>query len=367
MADGPPEPSESDVRHPRKLPDSTHHVLVKLEAIHVDMPGVDVLPFTYEIIEYEYTPSENTDLVAGRIRDASIVITTTTPINAVTLGEARYLSCVITESTGTDHIDLEECRRRGITVMRSPNATVEAVSEHALAMYFATRRRLTVLHDAMLDYDATRPNLWKEKGSMSSMLRDSEDRPPRTCQNETVGIIGYGPIGQRIASLCRSLDMQVLVAARKPYDYLPDDVPAGRTPSLTVIRRATVIFVVLPLNPQTRRIIGPAELDAARSDCVIVNVGRGGTVDERALLAAVRERRIYGAATDVFETEPAGSDADSVLLGREVKREGLNLVLTPHLAWCADATRMNIRRVVGENIRTFVDGGLTNVVLDART
>lgn len=172
--------------------------------------------------------------------------------------------------------------------------------------------------------------------------------------------------GLRIASLCRSLGMQVLIAARKPYDYLPHEVPVGRTPSHTVIRRATVLFVVVPLNPETRHIIGAPELDAARPDCIVVNVGRGGTVDERALLAAVRERRIYGAATDVFETEPAGSDADSVLLSREVRKEGLNLVLTPHLAWCADTTRMNIRRVVGENIRTFVNGGSTNVVLDAR-
>ncbi|ROT35807.1 glycerate dehydrogenase [Sodiomyces alkalinus F11] len=363
MADG---ASESDVKHPRKLPDSTHHVIVKLEAIHVDAPDIDVFPLTYEIIEYDYTSSENADLVAARVRDASILITTTTPINAATLGKAPHLLCVITESVGTDHIDLDECRSRNITVMYSPNATVEAVSEHALAMYFATRRKLTVLHDAMLQYDDTRPNLWKEKGSMSSVLRDSEGRPPRTCQNETVGIMGYGPIGQRIATLCRSLGMQVLVAARKPYDYLPDDVPVGRTPSHTVIRRATVLFVVVPLNAETRHIIGVPELDAAGPDCTIVNVGRGGTVDERALLAAVRERRIYGAATDVFETEPAGSDADSVLLSREIKKEGLNLVLTPHLAWCADATRMNIRRVVGQNIRTFVEGGSTNVVLDAR-
>lgn len=89
MADG--AASSSDVKRPKKLPDSTHHVLVKLEAIHVDSPDVNVLPFTYDMIEYNYTPLGNTALVAARVRDASIVITTTTPINAATLGEAPYL------------------------------------------------------------------------------------------------------------------------------------------------------------------------------------------------------------------------------------------------------------------------------------
>lgn len=166
--------------------------------------------------------------------------------------------------------------------------------------------------------------------------------------------------------MCRALGMQVLVAARKQFDNAPDEIPAGRTPFHTVIRQATVLIVIVPLTPETRNIIGAPELEVMRPDCIVVNVARGGTVDERALLAALRERRIYGAATDVFEKEPAGSDADSVLLGRDITKEGLNLVLTPHLAYNADATRINVRRVVGENLRTFVDGGMRNVVLDAR-
>lgn len=81
----------AEVKHPRKQPDETHHVLIKLETVHVDAPDVDLAPLTHELIEYHYTPPDDHQLLAARIRDASILIITTSPINASTLGEAPYL------------------------------------------------------------------------------------------------------------------------------------------------------------------------------------------------------------------------------------------------------------------------------------
>ncbi|KAM0284134.1 hypothetical protein ACHAQH_002122 [Verticillium albo-atrum] len=320
---------QAEVVHPKKLPDDTHHVIVKLEAIHVNAPEIDTSPYTHETIEYEYTAPTSYDLVAARIHEASIFITTTVPVNAKTLGEAPHLKCIITETTGTNHIDLDECRRRGVTVFYSPDATMEAVSEHALAMYFTLRRRLLVLTNAMSTYTPSTPNAWKTNGSMSGLLRDSEGRPPHTCHTETVGILGYGPIGRRIETLCKALGMPTLVAARKN-QTLP--VPEGRTPFPDVLRAATVIFIVVPHTPDTANFIAAPELSTMRPDAVLINVGRGGTVDETALLAAVKEGRIYGAATDVYATEPAGSGADSVLLGKEPiegKTEFRILILEP--------------------------------------
>lgn len=222
------------------------------------------------------------------------------------------------------------------------------------------------LHNTMMDHDEHRANAWRAKGSMSSLLLDAEGRPPHTCGNEVAGVVGYGPIGQRVAQLCRALGMEVLVAARKGAEpaAAADGAPA-RTAFAEVVRRATVLFLVVPLTPETRDLIGAPELAGMRPDAVVVNVGRGGTVDEAALVDALRRGGISGAATDVYETEPAGSGRDSVLLG-EAARD-LNLTLTPHLAWCADQTRVNVRRVVGENLRAFVRGEEgPNVVLDMR-
>ncbi|KAL0939671.1 glycerate dehydrogenase [Colletotrichum truncatum] len=372
MADDPATEVKSAVR----LPSATHHVIVKLETIHVSLPEIDTGDLTHEVIGYKYTRPTDTAVAAARVRPASILITTTVPITAETLGEAPYLKCVITETTGTNHIDLEECERRGVTVMYSPNATAEAVSEHAIGFYFSTRRRLVKLHNTMMDHSPSRANAWRATGSMSSLLLDSEGRPPHTCGNEVVGMLGYGPIGQKIAKMCKALGMEVLVAARKSAPSPSSSSPptsalvngngdAERTPFEEVIRRATTLFLVVPLTPETKNLIGEEELRMMRPDVVIVNVGRGGTIDEKALLSALAENRIYGAATDVYEVEPAGSGEDSVLLGDEAR--GLNLTLTPHLAWCADQTRVNIRRVVGENLRGFVRGEKgANVVLDMR-
>ena len=159
--------------------------------------------------------------------------------------------------------------------------------------------------------------------------------------------------------------MRALLSARKSADPSAP-VPEGRVPFSQIIREATVIFIVLPYTPETRSTISAAELQAMRPDAVIVNVGRGGLLDEQALLDAIRAKKIYGAATDVYEHEPAGSDADSVLLSKVVAEEGLNLVCTPHLAWCADTTRTNIKRVVGENLRSYLEGGDKNLVVEGR-
>ncbi|KAK1673894.1 D-isomer specific 2-hydroxyacid dehydrogenase [Colletotrichum godetiae] len=381
----------TEIKKQSRLPSATHHVIVKLETIHVPPPEVNDGDLgenvTHEVIGYEYTRPSESAVAAARAWPASVLITTTVPINKRTLGEAPYLKCIITETVGTDHIDLEECKHRGVTVIYSPNATVEAVSEHALGLYFSSRRRFVTLHNTMMDHAEGRPNPWRAKGSMSSLLLDSEGRPPHTCGNEVVGMIGYGPIGQRVDKMCRALGMEVLVAARKSdaagsamdgNGNGNENGPAAaaatqpngngdthRTPFAEVLRRATTLFLIVPLTAETKNLVGEAEMATMRPDAVIINVGRGGTVNEAALVAALREGRISGAATDVYEVEPAGSGRDSVLLGKEAK--SLNLTLTPHLAWCADQTRVNIRRVVGENVRLFFGGAKgSNVVLDMR-
>lgn len=156
--------------------------------------------------------------------------------------------------------------------------------------------------------------------------------------------------------------MRVLIAERKSTAIRPSTATEeARTPFEDVLRLATVLMVAVPITPTTRNLISTPEFALMRSDCVVINVGRGGTINEEALVGALKERRIFGAATDVYAREPVGSDADSVLLGKEAR--GLNLTVTPHLAWCADQTMMNIRTVVRENIEAFLQGVDMNVVV----
>lgn len=275
--------------------------------------------------------------------------------------------------------------------MNCPSVNIESVSEHALALvslfflkrprmpyrtdpprqYFTTRRSLITMHNTLRDFEPGRPNDWKTMGSLNPRLRDPNGRAPKTCEQEVAGIIGYGALGKRIRKLCTALGMKVLVAGRKSGDASgggsgPAAPPRGddnipRTPFAEVLSSATVFFIAVPLTPSTADLLSAAEFAAMRPEAVVVNVSRGGIVNEPAIVAALGRRQIFGYATDVYVREPAGSDEDSVLLSAEAR--GLNLTLTSHLAWFADTTLLNIQRKCQLNVKGFVDGEGGDIVV----
>lgn len=195
-------------------------------------------------------------------------------------------------------------------------------------------------------------------------MRDGAGAPPRTCTQETAGVVGYGAVGKHVARLCRALGMKVIISQRKSdVDAPPVPITNGHQaqvaadehlPFTDVLRQATVVFLALPLSPQTAGLLSGAELATMRPDAVVVNVSRGGIVDEAAVVAALRSRQFLGYGTDVFAREPAGGAADSALLGDGAR--GLNLTLTGHLAWFSATTMSNQVRRVKENLRAYLDG-----------
>ncbi|CAN8105105.1 unnamed protein product [Discula destructiva] len=358
---------------PKALPSEAHEVIVVLETIHVPWEPVDLSPKTYEALVYHNTVADRDD-VAARIKNASIVVCTICKLSAATLSQAPFLKCILTHAVGTDHIDLAFCRQQqrdgaggsgsSIQVMNSRDCNSETVAEHALALYFATRRSLVPVHGALLTTAATagagagEPNEWKASGSLNGRMRDGEGRPPRTCRGEVVGVIGHGAVGKHIVRLCTALGMRVLISDRKgpPSSSLQttDTPPNARTPFPTLLTTASVLFLALPLTPTTHSLIAAPELARMDPHTVLINVSRGGIVDEPAVLRALRERRIFGYGTDVFATEPAGGAGDSCLLGEEGR--GVNLVMTAHLAWLSETTVANQRGKVQANLRAWLEG-----------
>ncbi|KAL1873885.1 hypothetical protein Daus18300_003757 [Diaporthe australafricana] len=345
---------------PRQLPSDRHEVIAVLESIHVPWEEFDSSPKTHEVLLYKNTDAGEDD-VAARVKDASIVICTICKLTAETLKQAPYLKCIISHAVGTDHIDLAYCREANIQVMTCTNCNTESVAEHAISLYFATRRSLVTIHNTLSDFGPGRPNEWKAKGSLNRLMRDGAGAPPRTCTQETAGVVGYGAVGKHIARLCRALGMKVIISQRKsdagttPVPVTNGDQAAEeRLPFTDVLRQATVVFLALPLTPQTAGLLSSAELALMRPDAVVVNVSRGGIVDEADVVAALRSRRVFGYGTDVFAREPAGGAADSALLGEGAR--GLNLTLTGHLAWFSGTTMSNQVRKVKENLRAYLDG-----------
>lgn len=327
--------------HAPSLPE--HLKIVALETFFTPIPQL-YLPNGHTFTLTQYARS-STDDVPARIQDAHILITTTIPVGAGVLSVevSPNLRLIAVMASGTDSIDLAACAARGIRVLNSPNCNTDTVAEHAVALYFAVRRSL---YPSMT---SLRVGEWPRHGTLMKRAY-AAGQPPRACHQETVAIVGYGGVGQRVGKLLAGLGMKILVAARKC--AVPSD---GRMPFNEALKIATVVVLCCPRSPETLGLIGTSELALMQSDALLINVSRGGIVDETALVEALRRGQIAGAGVDVFEEEPASADT-SPLLRKEA--DDLNLVLTPHTAWVSKDTTTNLQRVLQENIEGFILGNI---------
>lgn len=168
--------------------------------------------------------------------------------------------------------------------------------------------------------------------------------------------------GKRITKLARALGMHVLISGRKDAretSAKEENGIEGRVPFLDLLERCTVVFVAVPLLDSTRNLISTCELEKMSQNAILVNVSRGGVVDEGAVVTALKKGRIAGAATDVFEEEPADPGTSPLL--RE-NTGSLNLIVTPHLAWLAQMTWENQSRMLKHIVEEWCSGHPINVV-----
>ncbi|RFU77504.1 glycerate dehydrogenase [Trichoderma arundinaceum] len=352
-----------------------HHKIVALDAWHVPIPP-DLLrlpePHSYEISLCE-TKSTSTKDIQDRVKDATIIAVTLTPLDASTLSAAvtPNLRLVVVIASGTDGIDKQQCKERGIRVLNVPNANTESVANHVLASYFACRRRLTTMHHSLLNTDE-----WKRTGTSTKRMHTRNNSLPLSCREEVVGIIGYGAIGQRVAQMCRGLGMTVLIASRKQAVPATENQTSNsietrdsRTPFTDVLRQSSVIVLCLPRNPETINMISNDEFQTMSQNTILINITRGGIIDEHALLKALKDGMIDGCATDVFLVEPSGAgdhwrEGDSpVLKVSQVEADEMNLLVTPHVAWYSAGTIDNYLQTFKQNVENWCSGELSNVIV----
>lgn len=167
------------------------HNIVALEAQHQPLPSNGFEGFPNTLTAYEKTSTH--EELHARIRDATVIITTTVKLDADTLHQnvTPHLRYIAVSATGTDLVDLVAARSRGIRVTNCPGANLDAVSEHAISLYFAARRR-TVLLDRKT---REQPSEWKQRGSLNQYMRLPDGSPPLTCKEEVLGVIGHGGLG----------------------------------------------------------------------------------------------------------------------------------------------------------------------------
>ena len=279
--------------------------------------------------------------VVERLRGATIAITNKVPLRAAELAQLPDLQMVAICATGTDNVDLDACRAHGIVASNIRNYSLVSVPEHVFALMLALRRNLRAY---MADVEAGR---W-EKSSRFCLL----DHPIGDLAGSTLGIVGYGALGRKVALLARAFGMRVNVASRAPVnDEGVTDMALDE-----LLRSSDIVSLHLPLTAQTRSMIGAAQLASMKRGALLINTARGGLVDEAALAKALQDGVIAGAAFDVLGKEPPG--ADNPLLALRLP----NFILTPHVAWASGGGMQTLADMLIDNIEAFARGAPINVV-----
>lgn len=292
---------------------------------------------------HEWTAYDATDAgdVVSRLVGVTIAITNKVPVCRADLDRLPDLKMIAVAATGTNVIDLEACRERSIVVSNIRDYAVAAVPEHTLTLMLALRRNLRAYSD---DVAAGR---W-EKSKTFCLL----DHPISDLSGSRLGLIGYGALGKSVAKLALAFGMEV-----GAYNRSPIDDPHVKTLSLDeLIRTSDVISLHLPLNNETRNMIGRAELEQMKPTAILINTARGGLVDEAALAEALTSGRIAGAGFDVLTVEPP--QPDNPLLKLRLP----NFILTPHTAWASKQAMQTLADQLIDNVEAFVAGKPRNVV-----
>jgi glycerate dehydrogenase len=279
-----------------------------------------------------------------RLAEATIAISNKVPLRAELLENLPRLQMIAVSATGTDHIDLEACCSQGIVVSNIRGYAVHAVPEHVLMLILALRRQV-------LSYRAeVVAGRWQQSPVFCLFGHAVVD-----LHGATLGLVGRGELGQGVARLAEAFGMHVLWAERRN----AAELRPGYVAFETLLAEADVISLHCPLTPETRGMIGSAELQAMKRSAILINASRGGLVDEAALAAALRQEVIAGAGFDVLSIEPP--PAANPLLSADILALP-NFILTPHIAWSSNTAMKTLADQLVDNIEAFVRGAAQNRV-----
>lgn len=290
-----------------------------------------------EVTVYGERGAETEAELARRIGNAEVVVN----IRAYArFTEAVFRACprlalISVWGTGVDNIDLDAAARRGVTVTNTPGVNADAVAEHALALMLALARRIPAMDRAV------RAGEWP-RGLLQQL------------HGKTLGVVGLGAIGQRVARLGRGLGMKVVAWTFHPDPALAAELGVRLVSLETLLAEADIVSLHLRLTDESRGLLDRERLGLMRPGALLVNTARGALVEREALLAALRSGRLGGAGLDVFHDEPLPPDDPLLALD--------TVVLTPHNAGMTpEVIAAGLQQAV-ENIENFLRGRPTHVV-----
>ncbi len=289
-----------------------------------------------EVSEYQVFDMTTSDpsVIIGRCQDADIVITNKVRLGREVLEALPKLKLVQLTATGTDNVDKTACDELGIALKNVAGYSVNAVPEHTFMLLLSVMRAGRYYHDKVAD------NSWQSTGKFCLL-----DVPILDLAGQTLGIIGKGAIGERVAQIARVFGMDVLFAERQ-----------GKTPrnaSYTafddVLQRADVISLHCPLTKETHQLINETTINKMSKRPIIINVARGAVVDSTAVALALTDGRLSGYASDVFETEPLQADSPLMALTNHPR-----VLFTPHNAWGSVSAQKRLWEILSAQVAEFI-------------
>lgn len=318
---------KSDRRRPRILIcDEIHEAGIELLQSYADVE-----------IKTGLSPAELCDVVAPY---DGLIARSATQITANVIKHGLNLKIVGRAGSGLDNVDVEAARAAQIAVVNSPDANTLAVAEHTLALLLALARHLPQAAASM------KAGKWQKSQLLGSGLA-----------GKTLGIIGFGRIGQQVALRAQAFGMKILVNQRSVTPELQMQAEVTAVDLHDLLRQADFVSLHVPLKPETKNLIGAAEVALMKSDAYLINTARGGVVDEAALLAALVDGRIAGAALDVFTQEPAVNQA---LVQHE------RVIATPHIAASTETAQEEAAITIAERFIEFFQQVDVETVLPLR-
>lgn len=302
-------------------------VWLESESISVPLPRPEV---PHRWVEYPYTaPNE----VIERVVDADILIVNKVKVTEEVLQAAPKLKMVQLTATGKDNVDAKACESRGIVVRNVVNYGPQAVAEHAFACLLQLVRRVPEWQALVAEGE------WSK-----SKFFCLHNLPMRSLNEMTLGILGKGAIGEKLAEYAKAFGMKVLYLDR------PDatSVRPGYVPFNEGLEMIDALSLHCPLNENTQGLISDKVLSAMKQGSVLINTARGGLVNFAAVKQALESGHLHGAALDVLEVEPPPSDHPMLVWQHP------RLIITPHVAWGTKQAQSNLAKIAIEQVEEFI-------------
>ena len=290
------------------------------------------------VASVEYYGTIDSELVPSVIGDSDGVIVNKTRIGIDVFEKCKNLKYVGTFATGYNNIDVENAKKYGITVCNVPFYSTEGVAQLTIAFLLQTATSLDKYQKSVNNGD------WMSSKKFCYFPYEITE-----VAGKTLGIIGFGSIGQRVAEIATALKMNVIVNSRtkkqSSYEFVSKE---------ELLRRSDWVSLHLPLTKDSENLIDENALSLMKNTAVLINTARGGLIDEDALATALKQGEIKASCHDVVKFEPMRSDCPLFNLQ--------NCYITPHVAWAGQETRQRLVNIAAENVKMFIEGKAQNVV-----